>query len=96
MSTLSSLLFVSVLLQATLQRLDICITTANHASALAFEILRGPPPELREFLRIKFKNGTNEEFQTYPVFGHQGDIAVTEFLYRLEVSFVHVVFGSHS
>ncbi|KAG2047612.1 phosphoglycerate mutase-like protein [Suillus hirtellus] len=56
----------------------------NHASALAFEILRGPPPELREFLRIKFKNGTNDEFQTYPVFGHQGDIAVTEFLYRLE------------
>lgn len=56
----------------------------NHASALAFELLRGPPPELREFLRIKFKNGTNEDFQTLPIFGHKGDIAVTEFLYRLE------------
>lgn len=56
----------------------------NHASALAFELLRGPPPELREFLRIKFKNGTNEDFQTYPIFGHKGDIAVTEFMYRLE------------
>ncbi|KAG1718017.1 histidine phosphatase superfamily [Suillus paluster] len=56
----------------------------NHASALAFEILRGPPPELREFLRIKFKNGTSGEFETYPIFGHKGDIAVTEFLYRLE------------
>ncbi|KAG2116281.1 hypothetical protein DEU56DRAFT_984952 [Suillus clintonianus] len=57
---------------------------ANHASALAFELLRGPPPELHEFLRIKFKNGTNEDFQTYPIFGHKGDLAVTEFLYRLE------------
>ncbi|KAG0696629.1 histidine phosphatase superfamily [Suillus ampliporus] len=56
----------------------------NHASALAFELLRGPPPELREFLRIKFKNGTSGEFETYPIFGHKGDIAVTEFLYRLE------------
>jgi hypothetical protein len=87
---------VSILLQAALQRLHTCIAIANHASALAFEILRGPPPELREFLRIKFKNGTDEDFQTYPIFGHKGDIAVTEFLYRLEVSFMHVVFGSHS
>jgi lysosomal acid phosphatase len=87
---------VSILLQATLYRLDIYITTANHASALAFELLRGPPPELREFLRIKFKNGTNEDFQTYPIFGHKGDIAVTEFMYRLEVRFVHFVFGSRS
>ncbi|KAG1727660.1 uncharacterized protein EDB91DRAFT_1253786 [Suillus paluster] len=58
--------------------------TANHASALAFELLCGPPPELHEFLRIKFKNRTNEDFQTYPIFGHKGDIVVTEFLYRLE------------
>jgi len=56
----------------------------DHASALAFELLRGPPPERREFLRIKFKNGTNSEFETYHIFGHKGDIAVTEFMYRLE------------
>ncbi|OAX32363.1 phosphoglycerate mutase-like protein [Rhizopogon vinicolor AM-OR11-026] len=56
----------------------------DHASALAFELLRGPAPERREFLRIKFKNGTNDNFETYHIFGHQGDIAVTEFMYRLE------------
>lgn len=59
-------------------------TIPNHVSALAFELVRGPAPERREFLRIKFKNGTNNDFETYNVFGHRGDIAVTEFMYRLE------------
>ncbi|KAH7883447.1 histidine phosphatase superfamily [Phlebopus sp. FC_14] len=56
----------------------------NYASALAFELRRGPPPEDRDFLRIKFKNGTNDNFQTYHVFGHKADIPVTEFIYRIE------------
>jgi lysosomal acid phosphatase len=56
----------------------------NYASALAFEIRRGPPPEDRDFLRIKFKNGTNDNFQTYHAFGHKADVPVTEFIYRIE------------
>jgi len=64
--------------------LDVCI--ANYASALAFELLRGPAPEFRDFVRIKFKNGTDSDFQTIRVFGHAEDsLPVTEFIYRLEV-----------
>ena len=59
---------------------------ANYASALAFELLRGPAPELRDFVRLKFKNGTDSDFQTIRVFGHEEDsLPVTEFIYRLEV-----------
>lgn len=58
----------------------------NYASALSFELLRGPAPEFRDFVRIKFKNGTDDsEFQTLRVLGHEDDaIPVTEFIYRLE------------
>ena len=60
--------------------------TANYASALAFELLRGPAPEFRDFVRIKFKNGTDSNFQTIRVFEHEEDsLPVTEFIYRLEV-----------
>ncbi|KAH7929552.1 phosphoglycerate mutase-like protein [Leucogyrophana mollusca] len=56
----------------------------NYASALALELRRGPAPDTRDFLRVKFKNGTSDNFQTYHVFGHKSDIAVTEFIYRIE------------
>ncbi|KAF8554823.1 phosphoglycerate mutase-like protein [Imleria badia] len=56
----------------------------NYVSALAFELRRGPPPEDRAFLRLKFKNGTNDNFQTYHAFGHKTDIPLTEFIYRTE------------
>ncbi|KAG2362444.1 histidine phosphatase superfamily [Suillus spraguei] len=56
----------------------------NYASALAFELRRGPAPEDRDFVRIKFKNGTNGPFETYHAFGHKSDIAATEFIYRIE------------
>ncbi|KAG2045439.1 hypothetical protein BDR06DRAFT_1015671, partial [Suillus hirtellus] len=56
----------------------------NYASALAFELRRGPTPEDREFIRIKFKNGTNGDFETYYAFGHKSDIAAMEFIYRIE------------
>jgi len=70
--------------------------SAEFASALAFEIRRGPPPEQRDFLRIKFKNGT-DNFQTYHAFGHQADIPVTEFIYRIEVgSFITIIPALHS
>lgn len=58
----------------------------DFASALSFELLRGPAPEFRDFVRIKFKNGTDDsEFQTLRVLGHEDEtIPVTEFIYRLE------------
>ncbi|KAG1879713.1 hypothetical protein F4604DRAFT_1922914 [Suillus subluteus] len=45
---------------------------------------RGPPLEDRDFVRIKFKNGTRGDFDTYHAFGHKSDIAATEFIYRIE------------
>lgn len=59
--------------------------TAEFGSALAIELRRAPPPDAREFLRFKFRNGTSEEFRTIHTFGHREDIPLTEFIYRLEV-----------
>ncbi|KAG1734529.1 histidine phosphatase superfamily [Suillus lakei] len=56
----------------------------NYASALALELRRGPAPEYRDFIRIKFKNGTSGGFETYHAFGYKSDIAATEFFYRIE------------
>jgi len=58
----------------------------NYASALALELLRGPAPEYRDFVRVKFKNGTDDaEFQTLHILGHpEQSVPVTEFIYRLE------------
>jgi hypothetical protein len=59
--------------------------TANFASALVIELRRGSLPDNRDFLRIKFKNGTDDDFNTFHVFDHNGDIPLTEFIYRVEV-----------
>ncbi|KAH0835528.1 histidine phosphatase superfamily [Lanmaoa asiatica] len=58
----------------------------NYASALSFEVLRGPAPEFRDFVRLKFKNGTDDDdFQTLHIFGHPEEaVPVTEFIYRVE------------
>jgi len=56
----------------------------DYASALAIELRRGSPPDVRDFLRIKFKNGTRG-FEDVHVFGHRADIPLTEFIYRAEV-----------
>jgi hypothetical protein len=58
---------------------------ANFASAIAIELRRGSLPDNRDFLRFKFKNGTDDSFRTVHVFGHKGDIPLTEFIYRVEV-----------
>lgn len=58
----------------------------NFASALAIELRRGSLPDNRDFLRFKFKNGTDDDFSTIHVFGHNGDIPLTEFIYRVENS----------
>ena len=59
---------------------------ANYASALAIELRRGSPPDVRDFLRFKIKNGTTGNFEDINVFGHHSDIPLTEFVYRAEVS----------
>lgn len=59
--------------------------TANFASALVIELRRGSLPDNRDFLRFKFKNGTDEDFNNIHVFEHKGDIPLTEFIYRVEV-----------
>ncbi|KAJ7432442.1 histidine phosphatase superfamily [Mycena galericulata] len=58
----------------------------NFGSALAIELRRGSPPDLRDFLRFKFKNGTAdpEGWRRLPVFGSEGDIPLTQFIYRAE------------
>jgi hypothetical protein len=75
---------VSIISLQCFQSID-ARSTANYASALAFELRRGPAPEDRDFIRIKFKNGTNGDFETHHAFGHKSDIAATEFIYRIEV-----------
>jgi len=59
--------------------------TADYSSAIAIELRRGAPPDIRDFLRIKFKNGTRTSFQDVHVFRHHADIPLTEFIYRAEV-----------
>jgi lysosomal acid phosphatase len=58
----------------------------NYNAAIVIELRRGSPPDLRDFLRIKFKNGTAEGFKDIHVFGHRSDIPLTEFIYRAEGS----------
>ncbi|KAF7305660.1 hypothetical protein HMN09_00819700 [Mycena chlorophos] len=59
----------------------------NFGSALAIELRRGLPPDTRDFLRFKFRNGTAdpEGWKTVHAFGHRADIPLTEFIYRAEV-----------
>ncbi|EEB92851.1 hypothetical protein MPER_08578 [Moniliophthora perniciosa FA553] len=54
----------------------------NFASALVIELRRGNPPDLRDFLRFRFKNGTDSDFKTLYVYGHHADIPLTEFIYK--------------
>ncbi|KAJ7354194.1 phosphoglycerate mutase-like protein [Mycena albidolilacea] len=60
----------------------------NFGAVLAIELRRGAPPDSRDFLRFKFRNGTDDAdgWQTLHAFNHRGDIPVTEFVYRIEGS----------
>ncbi|KAJ7590398.1 histidine phosphatase superfamily [Mycena floridula] len=58
----------------------------DYASALTIELRRGSPPDLRDFLRFQFKNGTSGDFEPVHVFGNKADIPLTEFIYRSEGS----------
>jgi len=55
----------------------------DFASTMVIELRRGAPPDLRDFLRFRFKNGT-QPFETVHVFGHREDIPLTEFIYRID------------
>ncbi|KAI0753568.1 phosphoglycerate mutase-like protein [Daedaleopsis nitida] len=61
----------------------------DFGSAIAIELRRAPPPDARDFLRFKFRNGTSEDFRTIHVFKHREDIPLTEFIYRLENSVIN-------
>ncbi|KAJ7495082.1 histidine phosphatase superfamily [Mycena latifolia] len=58
----------------------------NFGAALAIELRRGAPPDMRDFLRFKFQNGTADPdgWRTVHAFGHRADIPLTEFIYRAE------------
>jgi hypothetical protein len=61
----------------------------DYASALAIELRSGPAPDQRDFVRVKFRNGTHtDDWETLSVFGHRGDIPLTEFIYRVENSVI--------
>ncbi|KAF8993030.1 histidine phosphatase superfamily [Cyathus striatus] len=52
----------------------------DYASAIAIELRRGSPPDVRDFLRVRFRNGTAGGFSDVHVFGHHADIPLTEFI----------------
>ncbi|KAF9258374.1 phosphoglycerate mutase-like protein [Marasmius fiardii PR-910] len=54
----------------------------DFGSALVIELRRGNPPDLRDFLRFRFRNGTQTEFKTLYVYGTRSDIPLTEFIYK--------------
>jgi lysosomal acid phosphatase len=54
----------------------------DYSSALVIELRRGSPPDVRDFLRFRFKNGTGSGFKTVYVYGTHADIPLTEFIYK--------------
>jgi len=54
----------------------------DFASAFVIELRRGSPPDIRDFLRFRFKNGTGSGFKTVYVYGTHADIPLTEFIYK--------------
>ncbi|KAJ2922824.1 hypothetical protein H1R20_g14276, partial [Candolleomyces eurysporus] len=56
----------------------------DYSSALAIELRRGSPPDVRDFVRLKFRNGTSGYWEDIHAFGHRADIPLTEFIYRAE------------
>ncbi|TRM57102.1 histidine phosphatase superfamily [Schizophyllum amplum] len=57
----------------------------DFASALTVELRRGAPPDIRDFLRFRFTNGSAGFYDVHP-YGHKADVPLTEFIYRAEGS----------
>lgn len=60
----------------------------NYASSIAFEVRNGSSPT-DPMLRLLFKNGTNDTFNTYNMFGQQGDIPFSMFQSKLAFSAIN-------
>ncbi|KAJ7467626.1 histidine phosphatase superfamily [Mycena latifolia] len=60
----------------------------NFDAALAIELRRGSPPDIGDFLRFMFKNGTADtgDWRLLHAFGHPVDIPLAEFISRAEGS----------
>ncbi|KAL0572460.1 hypothetical protein V5O48_009500 [Marasmius crinis-equi] len=54
----------------------------NFSSAITIELRKTLPPDVRPMIRLRFKNGTQGEWETLHAYGHRGDIPLTEFFYR--------------
>ncbi|KAI0302307.1 phosphoglycerate mutase-like protein [Multifurca ochricompacta] len=77
--------FISLFAQTEVTKSDPTLKgIPNFASALVIELRRGSLPDNRDFVRFKFKNGTDDDFRTFHIFGHNSDIPLTEFIYRVE------------
>jgi lysosomal acid phosphatase len=69
------------------------VPIANFASALAIELRRSDEGG-RDFVRFKFKNGTESDLHDLVAFGREADIPLTEFIYRTKVNVIYL--QSHS
>ncbi|KAJ8074426.1 hypothetical protein PM082_015327 [Marasmius tenuissimus] len=54
----------------------------NFASAITIELRKTLPPDVRPMIRLRFKNGTQADWEPLHAYGHRGDIPLTEFIYR--------------
>ncbi|CAK5284958.1 unnamed protein product [Mycena citricolor] len=60
---------------------------ANFGASLVIELRRGPPPESLDFVRFRWRNGTEDEdgWRTLRAFGHKRDVPLYEFIYRASI-----------
>ena len=65
---------------------------ALYASALALEIRNDEEGET--WIRTKFKTGTGD-FETVHMYGHNGDIALNELIYRFDVTIHDMIYYMH-
>ena len=55
----------------------------EYAAATVFELRNGSTPD-DPLIRLRFKNGTNDEFKTFNMFGQDGDVPLSLFKSTLE------------
>ena len=64
--------------------IELRIFAVNYASAIVWEI-RESQNGSEPMMRLLFKNGTNDTFHTYNMFGQSGDIPISMFIENLAV-----------
>ena len=62
--------------------------TVEYAAALVYEVREGTTSG-DPMIRMRFKNGTNDVFQTYNMFGQSGDIPLSLFKSELEFAAIN-------